>query len=290
MFLYQFSTACCEDVTKTIKYYTLYLDIVKKQKQRTINYNGISSLESYLLKIIIEKNIVLFGVEEIMRLLNWDRQRIYNILHSLQKKNHLYRIKRNQYVITENITEKIFRIATEVIEPSYISFWTALSYYGYTEQQISSIQIVTTKQNKPVTLSSFTIEPTTFHTKRFFGYKRIDDFVLATPEKTFIDSLYQLNKCGGLDEYCKCLQNAWDALNKKTFVQGLLLFDNKSMISRIGFIIEHLSLQKTNDIEKLRMHISQTPIRLDPLSPNKGIYNKKCNILINHHIQQEETV
>jgi len=261
---------------------------MKKSKQHNTNYKGISHLESYILKIITENNLILFGVEEIIRLTNWDRQRIYNVLHSLQKKNHIYRIKRNQYVLTENLKEKIFRIATEIIEPSYISFWTALSYYGYTEQQIKTIQLVTTKQNQSISLSSFTIEPTTFHTKRFFGYKKINDFVIATPEKAFIDLLYQLHKCGGLDEYCKCLKNAWDELNKKTFVQGLLLFDNKSMISRIGFIIDYLCLKKTVDIKKLKTNISQTPIILNPYGSKKATYNKKWNLLINHQIKMEE--
>lgn len=261
---------------------------MKKPKQHNINYNSISNLESYILKKITQNNLVSFGVEELIRLTTWDRQRIYNVLYSLQKKNHIHRIKRNQYVITENINEKIFRIATEVVQPSYISFWTALSYYGYTEQQIKMIQMVTTKQTKSFSLSSFTIEPTTFHIKRFFGYKKINDFVIATPEKAFIDSLYQLHKCGGLDEYSKCLRNAWNELNKKTFVQGLILFDNKSMVSRIGFIIEYLSLKKTIDIKKLKANISQTPIILNPYGSKKAIYNKKWNLLINHQIMPEE--
>lgn len=259
---------------------------MKKAKQDNIKYSGISRLESHILKTIADNNLVSFGVEELIRLTRWDRQRIYNILRSLQKKDHITRVKRNRYVITEDIHGKIFRIATEVIEPSYISFWTALSYYGYTEQQINTVQLVTTKQTNSLSLSSFNIESTTFHIKRFFGYKKINDFVIATPEKTFIDSLYQLHKCGGLDEYSKCLKNAWESLNKKTFVQGLLLFDNKSMISRIGFIIDYLSLKKTRDIEKLKINSSQTPIKLNPYSSKKATYNKKWNILINHQLKK----
>lgn len=261
---------------------------MEKVKQENMNYSGISPLESYILKKITKNNLVLFGVEEIKRLTNWSSSRIHNLLYSLEKKNYIHRIKRNNYVITENISQNIFRIATEVIEPSYTSFWTALSYYGYTEQQIRTIQLVTTKQNKSLTISGFKIEPITFHTKRFFGYKKIDNFVIATPEKTFIDSLYQLDKCGGLDEYCKCLNNAWDELNKKELVDGLILFDNKSMVSRIGYIIDNLSLKKTKYLKKLKTNISGSPIKLDPNNKKSGTYNKKWNILINHQIKNEE--
>lgn len=261
---------------------------MEKPTQEDINYNGISPLEARILKTITEKDLVLFGVKEIQRLTNWKSSRIYNLLQSLEKKRYIHRIKRNNYVITENITENIFRISTELIEPSYISFWTALSYYGYTEQQIKTIQLVTTKQTKALKLSAFKIKPTTFKTKRFFGYKKTEDFVIATPEKTFIDSLYQLNKCGGVDEYCKCLQNAWTVLNKKELVDGLILFDNKSMISRIGYIIDYLSLKKPRYITKLKTNISQAPIKLDPNKKKSGPYNKKWNILINHEIKTEE--
>jgi len=261
---------------------------MKKVRQEVMNYSSISPLESHILNTITKNNIILFGVEEIKRLTKWNSNRVHNLLQSLEKKNYILRIKRNNYVITENINENIFRIATEVIEPSYISFWTALSYYGYTEQQIRTIQLVTTKQNKSFSILGFKINPTTFLIKRFFDYKKTDNFVIATPEKTFIDSLYQLDKCGGLEEYCKCLKNAWDKLNKKELVDGLILFDNKSMISRIGYIIDILSLKKTKHLEKLKTNISKSPIKLDPNNKKSGPYNKKWNILVNHNIKTEE--
>ena len=254
-----------------------------------MNYNTVSSLESVLLQKVTDYNVLVFGVEEIKRLSNWNQHRIHNLLQSLIKKNLITRIKRNNYVLTEHISEHIYNIATETITPSYISFWTALSYYGYTDQQLTTIQLVSTQQKKPMRVSSFTIEPTTFQIQRFFGYhKNQENISIATPEKTFIDSLYQIEKCGGLDEYCKTLENAWGILNQQKLVLGLLRFQNKSIISRMGYIIDHLSLSKSKYIKKLEKNTSQTPVKLNPNNKKKGAYNKKWNILINHQIKRDK--
>lgn len=256
-----------------------------------MNYSNVSPLQSHLLQTVSKHNIIVFSVKDIKRLTNWNQQRIHNIVQSLIEKNLIVRIKRDQYVLTDNISEHIYTIATETITPSYISFWTALSYYGYTEQQLSTIQIVTTKQKKPMNLFSFTIQPTTFQPRRFYGYhKNQENITIATPEKTFIDSLYQLEKCGGLDEYCKSLQNAWNTLNQQKLVTNLLCFQNKSLISRFGYIIDYLSLPKTKNLKKLEKNKSQTPVKLNPNTTKKGSYNKKWNLLINHQITKEKII
>lgn len=256
-----------------------------------MNYNSISPLESQILQTVSNHNIIVFGVEEIKRLTNWNKHRIHNILQSLEQKKLITRLKRNHYVLTDHIPEHIYTIATETITPSYISFWTALSYYGYTEQQLTTIQLVTTQQKKPMNLSSFTIQPTTFQPKRFYGYyKNKENIIIATPEKTFIDSLYQIHKCGGLDEYCKTLQHAWHTLNQQKLVNNLLRFQNKSLISRIGYLIDQLLLPKTTCIKKLEKNKSQTPIKLNPTTTKKGLYNKKWNIIINHQIKKETII
>src|SRR6056297_2999626 len=147
-----------------------------------MNYRSISPLESHILQTVSNHKMIVFGVEEIKRLTNWNKHRIHNILQLLEQKKLITRLKRNHYVLTDHIPEYIYTIATETITPSYISFWTALSYYGYTEQQVITIQLVTTQQKKPMNLSSFTIQPTALQPKRFYGYyKNQENISIATP-------------------------------------------------------------------------------------------------------------
>jgi predicted transcriptional regulator of viral defense system len=263
---------------------------MKKSKQAYKNYKGISANESYLLSLIEKNNLAVFGVEEVHCLSHWSKNRLYNTLFSLEKKGRIIRIKRNGYALKSRLSENLFRIATEVAKPSYISFWTALSYYGFTEQQVKAIQLVSTKQMKKMEIDSFGIEVVTFQPVKFYGYKKLEGFVIAEPEKALIDSLFQLDKCGGLNEFAKCLKNAWESLNKRTFVDYLIRFNNRSVISRMGYLIDYLKLKKTEQIEKLQKYKSKGFINLNPNREKTREYNKKWNVIINQRIKLEEII
>lgn len=261
---------------------------MEKSKQKHTNYISISQNEAFLLSLVKTHDLTVFGIKELQSLSTWCRNRLHNTLFSLTNKHVITRIKRNTYTPTDKLYENIFEISTMVVIPSYISFWTALSYYGFTEQQIQTIQLVSTRQVKNLSLNSHTIQITTFQPREFFGYKKIDKFVIAEKEKVIIDSLFLLEKCGGLQEYVKCLRNAWPELKEKTFLQYLKTFDNRSLISRMGYLVEYFGLEKAQVIETLQQYKSESPIKLNPQKPRTGRYNKKWNILENDTLILEE--
>jgi predicted transcriptional regulator of viral defense system len=261
---------------------------MEKSKQGNTNYLSISQNEAFLIALVKTQSLTVFGVKELQSLSTWSPNRLHNTLFSLTKKNILTRIKRNTYTLTEQLYENIFEIATAVVIPSYISFWTALSYYGFTEQQIQTIQLISTRQTQPLKLDSHTVQITTFQPREFFGYKRIDKFVIAEKEKALIDSLFQLEKCGGLQEYVKCLKNAWADLNKKTFLTYLHTFHNRTLFSRMGFLMEHLKLKHGLMLEKLEQNKSISPVKLNPQKPRKGSYNKRWNTIVNDTVILED--
>jgi len=261
---------------------------MEKSKQKYKNYISISQHEAYLLSLIKAHDLTVFGVKELCSLSKWHTTRLHNTLFSLTTKQVLTRIKRNTYTLTEHLYENIFEIATSVVIPSYISFWTALSYYGFTEQQIQTIQLVSTRQVKTLGLDSHAIQVTTFQPREFYGYTRIDKFVIAEKEKAVIDSLFQLEKCGGLQEYGKCLSNAWTELKKKTFLQYLKTFHNRSLTSRMGYLLEHLELDKGRIIETLKKDTSMSLVKLNPQKPKTGPCDKKWNIVVNDTLRLED--
>ena len=261
---------------------------MEKSKQSYKNYISISQNEAFLLSLAKTHDLTVFGVNELRSLSKWQNTRLHNTLFSLTTKQVITRIKRNTYTLTEHLYENIFQIATTVVIPSYISFWTALSYYGFTEQQIQTIQLVSTRQTKTLKINSHPIQVTTFQPREFYGYIRIDKFVIAEKEKAVIDSLFQLEKCGGLQEYVKCLKNAWTELKKKTFLQYLKTFHNRSLSSRMGYLIEYLELDNGHIIETLEQYKSETPIKLNPQKPRTARYDKKWNIVVNDTVILEE--
>ena len=215
---------------------------MEKSKQHKSNYS-ISKTEFLLLKKVKSEKLIVFTPKDLMHILQWKKQKVHNILQQLKNKNIILSAKRNAYVITETIDEHIFQIAVEAINPSYISFWTALSHYGFTEQQPKVIQAATPKQYNTITLNKYKIIPTKLKKERFFGYKKINHFAIAEKEKAIIDSLAYPEKAGGFDETLKCLKNAWNELNKEVFVSYLIRFNNAALNARVGYILDELNLR-----------------------------------------------
>lgn len=244
-----------------------------------MSYTNVSRNESHMLQLIDGSDLLVFGGEELGFLTGWEKTRIHNTLYSLEKKKIVTRIRRNCYALTDRVNENLFGIATESVTPSYISFWTALSYYGFTEQQPSLVQLVTTKQLKDMVFGSHRIQVTTWQPKRLYGYKKEGRFVIAEKEKALVDSLYQPDKCGGLDEYVKCLKNSWEGLNKKRFAEYLVRFGNRSLVSRAGYLIETLGL----DSEKIKLekHRAKGYVKLDPNGKEISKYDHNWKVIVN---------
>ncbi len=247
---------------------------MQKPKLQTSNY-GISKTENTIIKTIKKNKLVIFTPRELKGLLNYNPT---NILQQLKRKQIITNLKRNAYTLTENIKENLFQISTETINPSYISFWTALSYYGFTEQQTQTIQLITTKQYKSIIIKNHKIIPTKFKINRFFAYKKINHFNIAEKEKAIIDSLAYPNNAGGFNETIKCLKNAWPEINKQKFIEYLKRYNNKALNARVGYILEKLKLKKIN----LEIPTTYTLLNKEKSKTNK--LNKEYRIIINEEI------
>ena len=251
---------------------------MKKQENQYKTYINLSKNESDLLNNI--ENILVFSTSILNKKTGWKYSKIKNTLTSLKKKKIILPIIKNNYVIKTKIPENLFCIANNIINPSYVSFWTAFSYYGCTEQQIKSIQTISPKQYKNIHFDNILIETTTFKSKEFFGYKRINNFVIAEKEKLIIDSLYKPEKVGGIDELNKCIKNIWKEINQKKLLEYLQKFDNKSLYARLGYLLEYLKLPNNyKNIFLKNLPLSYT--KLNPRKKERKNYNKKWMVLAN---------
>ncbi len=261
--------------------YKSYANIMKKQQEQNTNYKTISKNESYLLERIRSEGLLTFNVDEVEALTNWDKTRIHNTFSTLLKKGHIIRIKRGIYTLEENFFDKTFEVITDTVKPSYISFWTALSFYGFTEQQVNAIQLVSTKQYSDFKVEGRGIQISTFKPRRFYGYVNREGMIIAEKEKSLIDSLFMLDKCGGFEEYIKCIKNAYGELDKNKFKDYLFKFNNKSIVSRIGYILERLDLAEESMLNELKSKKSKSYVLLDPKGDRIKEHNSLWNIKVN---------
>ena len=254
---------------------------MKKTEDLYKKYNLISKHESVLLNAA--DSFLLFSVQKIKRITGWKDSTIRNTLLNLKKKRIITAVKKDNYVLTVNIPEHILKIATTIAAPCYVSFWTACSYYGWTEQQVKTIQVVSTKQFPKIKIQSYgDVEIITVLPKRFFGYCSVESIPIAEKERLIVDLLYKPEKCGGIAELKDCITRSWLEINQKKLFLYLKQFGDKALFARLGYILEERKLKNIMESEFLKnIPKSYTPLyRKKGAVKIRGVYNHKWRIVI----------
>ena len=138
---------------------------------------------------------LLFSVKDLAEALRISQASAKLTCHRYACEGIFLRLKRGLYILAENWkkleeTDK-FQVANRLQVPSYISFTTALSYYGVTTQITREFY----ESTALVRTAGFEIKDSVFQYRKFqkklyFGFVKKEDFFIATPEKALCDALY----------------------------------------------------------------------------------------------------
>jgi predicted transcriptional regulator of viral defense system len=113
-----------------------------------------------------------------------------------QQKNYIQKIINRFYRWTDQpLTELLtFFIANRIYRDSYVSLWTALSYYGLIPEGVYQTYSVSTHKTKTFETPIGTFVYQHIKSPLFFGYciQRWENkpILLAEPEKALLDTLY----------------------------------------------------------------------------------------------------
>lgn len=144
-------------------------------------------------KELKKRKIIVFTPLEFQRIFKVSYNNSKSFINRSLKKGLLVKLRNGLYTLAGTDVPK-FLIANKLYLPSYISFETALSYYGMIPEVIYTIFSATTKASREFETGGNYF---TFHKikkEAFFGYvpKKIDKVVvlIAEPEKALLDYLY----------------------------------------------------------------------------------------------------
>jgi len=226
--------------------------------------------EKQILKKLNEKTV--FNIQEMQRILNSSREYTKIVLNRLVNRGAIIRIKKNAYTLQDDPLV----ISTNLAYPSYLSFWSASSYKGYTEQILNTIQIATTKRLKDLTFQNNKIEFVKINSP--FGYEKIKtkegEIFLASDEKLIIDSLEHQKRMGNFDEIEKLIQNS--KINKLKMIDFLKRNKNQSTIKRAGYLLEKI---KNINLSK-EFTLDKNYIKLNKFSNKSKEINSKWRLKI----------
>ena len=222
-----------------------------------------------LIKIL--QDYPLFKENDIAKIMNKNPDYIKTLLYRLNERGVIHRIERGKYTCYDDI----LLFASYIYVPSYIGLWTAIRYYNLTEQLPKTIFVMVPKSRKSLKFNGISIE--FVKTKYFFGFKkeryRDFDIFIAEPEKTLIDSL--ISRKIPLDEIEKIIKTK--QFNIKKLLDYAVKIRNKSLIKRLGFILEENNIKS----ERLKKFIDANYIILDLMLSKQGKKNKKWMVIDN---------
>ncbi len=227
-----------------------------------------------------------FTFEEAKKLMNNNISVTKTILSRYEKKGFIERIEKGKYLIIPlgaqkgEYTINEFIIGSLLIKPYAISYWSALNFYGFTEQiPIQTfIQTTSRKKNQNIKVLGIEFKIVTIKKEKFFGLTQewINDNLIniTDKEKTIIDCLDKPQYCGGILEIAKSLKKM--ALDINQLVLYAQNINNSAVIRRLGYLCDLLNI----DV-KLPTINTRNYVFLDPTMPKYGIKNAKWRLIIN---------
>ena len=248
---------------------------------------GLSKKESYLLSYLAENRKNIFALKDVVEVLNCSYENAKVIVDRLAKKKWIERVIKGKYLIVPlsagvngEYTEHEFIIAS-LFEPCYIAYWTALNYYGFTEQVPNRIFVATRKRVRDREILGMDFKFVHGSGKKFFGFDSIlisnVRVKISDKEKTIVDCLDKPKYCGGIGEITKSIFFAREEIDLEKLTGYAIKMGNNAVIKRLGFIIDFLGLDSKNLVSK----ISDSYSILDSTKEKTGRYDPKWKLLIN---------
>ena len=230
-----------------------------------------------------------FTIEDAERLGYTNKSVLKVILSRLEKKGWIERIEKGKYIVIPLGAEKgkytlnEFVLGAYLVDPCIISYWSALNYYGLTEQIPRTVFIQTTSRKKHQEVTIFGVPYKIIRVKeeKIFGVEKAwfedTQISLTSREKTIIDCLDKPQYAGGIIEVAKALRT--EEYDKNILIKYAKRIHNSGVIRRLGYICDFLQIPIHLPEIKTRNYL-----KLDPILAETNKLDSKWHLIINEKL------
>lgn len=263
---------------------------------------SLGDTEARLLSSLAAQGKPVFTLAEAQETAGISDYAIRLILSGLVKKKWLIRLTKGKYLIVPleageegEHTENWFVIARNLIEPKpyYLSYYSALDIHEMLTQPAFTVYISTPIRRIPKQVLGATFRFIYTNQKDLWG---LED-VWVTPfqrvrtsdlERTIIDCLDRPDLCGGISEAAKGIWMKRNEIDYLKLVSYTLRHSKKSVIKRLGFLLDTYSLGSDEVFSRLRKEVTKSYTLLDPSLPASGKFKSSWKVRVN--IEPEELI
>lgn len=176
---------------------------------------------------LLASPIPVFSSGSLAALLKISKKRSgFSVIARLLKSGVLEKVGKNCYTLVQKPAHQ-FLVANYYYRPSYISFESALSYYGILSQFPVEVTSATSSKTAKYNLRDQIYSYSHIKKDLFWGYdKKQDGFLIASPEKAILDQAYLASK--GLKSFSKD-ELDWSLIDKKKLLNYSKMYPNLSL-------------------------------------------------------------
>lgn len=269
----------------------------------TQNIRTLNTQETRLLNALSAAGKTVFTVEDALVAANGQGANLPRLLSSLAHKRWLLRLERGKYLILplsagmEGLyTAHEFVLASRLVEPYAIGYWSALHYHAFTEQLPHTVTVISPVRRRDVAIEElgFRCQFVVVAPQRFFGLVTvlIDDqpVVITDPARTVVDCLDRPDLCGGIVEAAKGLAGYARRADAQParLAEYATRLGNQAIVKRLGYLAEQLDLPArfpdagwSAAMADWQCGLSAGFARLDPRLPAVGPYDRAWRLRLN---------
>lgn len=259
------------------------------------NLRSLGDLEARLITSLSSKGRGVFTLSDAQKSTGNSSATTRKLVHDLVQKKWLIRLTGGKYLIVPfeageegEHTENWFVIAKNLIEPKpyYISHYSALDIHEMLTQPALTVYISTPIRRIPKKILGATFRFIYTKPQTLWGLE--DSWVTQSQkvkvsdlERTIIDCLDRPDLCGGVSELAKGLWTKRNEIDYQKLVDYALKHDKKSVIKRLGFILETYSFGSKDTLSKLKKELTSSYTLLDPSLPASGKFRSSWKVRAN---------
>jgi predicted transcriptional regulator of viral defense system len=236
---------------------------------------------------------ILFTSKDAQAVLATSNKSVYRVLDRLKAKRRIRQVRKGLYLLSPaksgiegTWTEHVFTILTGLLgNDYYVGFWSALGYWGMTEQLPQTTYVTVTKRVRTLTFDNQRIQFVTYPRVRFFDYTQEKvgeaEFNISGREKTIVDSLAHPQYSGGISEVAKAIWTAKDEIDTGRMIDDAEKMGILAVRLRLGYLLELLDFDIGVYSSLLPQHPTGAPW-LDPSATKKAVgYSNRWGLKLN---------